>query len=221
MLQEDPPGSCWRCNSRPFRPGWARNCDRFKIAARTMAIGLGSQPALFGTASAKMHTPMGKTRGKTTRESSKSGEKWRFFEGLKRHFALLGAEVAQAQAIHFRGFISVEPGWCAPPRFPRIGCRAPFSNRARYKPTTLRSPGEGRSDVTREAGCAKNATMDRTCGRHGHSALPATMPGRSMALYLDAYIWPTWNGLCAHLNTYIYSCRAKSSCQIARRASLT
>ena len=130
-------------------PGSARNCDRFKIAARTMAIGRGSQPAHFGAATAKIRTPMGKTRGKTTRESSKSGEKWRFFEGLKRHFAVLGAEVAQAQAIHFRGFISVEPGWRDPPRFPRIGCMAPFSNRARYKPTTLRSPGEGRSDVTR------------------------------------------------------------------------
>ena len=66
------------------RPGWARNCDRFKIAARTMAIGCGSQPAHFGAASAKIRTPMGKTRGKTTRESSKSGEKWRFFEGPSR-----------------------------------------------------------------------------------------------------------------------------------------
>jgi len=69
---------------------------------------------------------MGKTRGKTTRESSKSGEKWRFFEGLKRHFALLGAAVAQAQAIYCQGFISVEPGWCDPPKVPRIGCMAPF-----------------------------------------------------------------------------------------------
>jgi len=72
--------------------------------------------------------PMGKTRGKTTRESSKSGEKWRFFEGLKRHFAVLGAEAAQAQAIHFRGFRSVEPGRRDPPKVPRIRCMAPFSD---------------------------------------------------------------------------------------------
>jgi hypothetical protein len=58
-----------------------------------MAIGLGSQSALFGAATARIRTSMGKTRGKTTRESSKTHEKWRFFEGLKRHFAALGAEV--------------------------------------------------------------------------------------------------------------------------------
>jgi len=103
--------------------------------------------------------PMGKTRGKTTRESSKSGEKWRFFEGLKRHFALLGAEVAKAQAIHFRGFISVEPGWRDPPRFPRLGCMAPFSRIERG--TNRRLCGRrARADPTRraEGGCAKNAT---------------------------------------------------------------
>ena len=60
------------------RPGWARNCDRFKIAARTMAIGRGS-------------------------------------------------------------------------------------------------------DVTRGGRLRKDATINRTCRRHGHSALPATMPGHSMS----------------------------------------
>jgi len=120
--------------------------------------GLGGDPkpgvvqnSAFPSRNRQIRNPMGKTRGKTTRKSAKSGEKWRFFETLKRHFAVLGAEVAQAQAIHFQGFRSVEPGWCDPPRFPRIGCMAPFSNRARYKPTTLRWPGEGRSDLTRGA----------------------------------------------------------------------
>jgi len=119
------------------------------VAARTLANWAWFPSRAFRRRNRQIRNPMGKTRGKTTRKSAKSGEKWRFFETLKRHFAVLGAEVAQAQAIHARSFISVKPGRRDPPKVPRIRCTAPFSNRARPKPTTPRSPGEGRSDLTR------------------------------------------------------------------------
>jgi len=71
------------------RPGWARNGDRFKIAARTCANGRGSRAALFGVEFAPNCTLIGTLWEKPGENRQKRGGKWRqmaLFRGSKAPF---------------------------------------------------------------------------------------------------------------------------------------
>ena len=55
-----------------------------------------------------------------------NGAKWRFFKGLKRHFAVSEADGASSQPASLPTLTSVEPGCIGPPPAPPIGSGAPF-----------------------------------------------------------------------------------------------
>jgi len=55
-----------------------------------------------------------------------NGEKWRFFEGLKRHFVVSGADCARSQAVNLPDLTSVESGCLEPPLARPVGNGAPF-----------------------------------------------------------------------------------------------
>jgi len=59
-------------------------------------------------------------------KAPENGEKWRFFEGLKRHFVVLRADCAKSQTANLPNVTSVESGCLEPPLAQRIGNAAPF-----------------------------------------------------------------------------------------------
>jgi hypothetical protein len=63
---------------------------------------------------------------KMGKDGAENGGKWRFSEGPKRHFAVLGADGPGSQAAKLSDFTSVDSGCLQPPRGPPIRKRAPF-----------------------------------------------------------------------------------------------
>jgi len=55
-----------------------------------------------------------------------NGEKWRFFEGLKRHFGVLGADRARSETASLPDLTPVESPSIEPPPTPPISNGAPF-----------------------------------------------------------------------------------------------
>ncbi len=104
-------------------------CAIFKSAARLFATGLGSKPALFGTASAPIRALSGKLAEKPGEYHQKRAEKWRqmaLFRGLKRHFAVPAADGGRSKPASMQDFTSVESGCIEPAAAPEIGGRASF-----------------------------------------------------------------------------------------------
>ncbi len=56
----------------------------------------------------------------------KNGAEWRFFGGLKRHFAMPAADGARSQPASLPAFTSVAWGCSEPAAAPEMGSRAPF-----------------------------------------------------------------------------------------------
>jgi len=63
---------------------------------------------------------------KISKKLVENGAKWRFFGGLKRHFAALGADGARWQTAVLPDLTSVEPAAIEPPPTAPITNRAPF-----------------------------------------------------------------------------------------------
>jgi hypothetical protein len=63
---------------------------------------------------------------KTGKNVLKNGAKWRFFGGLKRHFAVPAADGARSQHANMQYFTSVASGCIEQAAAPEIGSRAPF-----------------------------------------------------------------------------------------------
>ncbi len=117
--------------SRPPRDD-LEPCPIFKSTAHAFLIARGSKPALFGAASAPIPPSWASSQKKpekTIKNVLKNGAKWRFFEGLKRHFAVPEADGAKSQPAILADFTSVESNCIEPAAAPEIGGRAPFFTR--------------------------------------------------------------------------------------------
>jgi len=99
-----------------------------------------------------------------------NGEKRRFFEGLKRHFVVPGADCARSQAVNLPDLTSVEPGCLEPPLAQRIGNGAPFFTDW----GTNRHVGDRRDLTIAAIGHVGPGMADRIRRRSGRSANKAT-----------------------------------------------
>ncbi len=68
----------------------------------------------------------GKNPEKMVKNEMENGARWRFLEGLKRHFAVPGADGARSQPASLPDFTSVASDWIEPAAAPGSQSGAPF-----------------------------------------------------------------------------------------------
>jgi len=99
-----------------------------------------------------------------------NGAEWRFFEGLKRHFVLRGADGPRSQTASLPDLTSVDSGCLEPPLAQRIGNEAPFFTDW----GTNRHVGDRRDLTIAAIGHVGPGMADRIRRRSGRSANKAT-----------------------------------------------